>query len=836
MLKSDSVITPKDKEKYSAIASVVGDLYPLPIKLVGAEILASGTIKGRFFDTSRRVLEFTLEPQTGRFKYKLVNTLRGSPRERTDARSSKDKCKKGVPCGEGCIARNKSCTLKLNARQQQQIKARLGDEFEGNTIRELQQKAREAGVYKANHQTKTELQNTLRTLKLHPNSQEQIRRTLEKRRNQRKAITKTVPKGLSQLWGKAQHISKVAKREPDTAGLLIAAAITGVSGQAMNAAKQRYKNGLDESALVAYQRSQTLPVDRTNKANIIFAIGGFSGIGSNGQRIKELLEEPGDRTKGEAWFGKHNHIVPFNHAESDIPTPSASKRDANGKYNPLYLGAVAKGSFGNYLTNLARGKNEAATELAANLYAYGTKYKGKNLNVISHGTGVIDEATEILSRMRDPKGKNTSGRDIADRLSIVRLGTPFFGFADDKDWKKRNHRTISSRNDPFSILPKRAAQWISSVRGHEVDDYLKDGEVRDRIREAFGYYASSITGSKDRDRRNKVRRQAIGEGLKAFSPAAGAIWNQLGKVQDMAKENPVAASLTAGAILAGTGQATYGNYVKSRSRNLKKTAAEAKDLSREISVNNVPNSNVTFVVGGAGNSGQSIIEGLPDDIKGNYNEEKGNFTGGKTYLVNAEDYGVNSPQVPDNLAPGSARYYAHATQAYGKELARGVTGAARNKPFNPESIRLAAVIYKQGEAQFSRDRSNYSLNILAAGDGGLKAREAMELLAEMQPKGAAIARHVNLATFGTPSFGVVDPGVKESSFMGQGDLFSKLPHRQGGKTSVVPGVSDHSVGSYLKSNLIQEALRRDFYQKTKPKPRSKPKSSSKPKPKPANKN
>jgi hypothetical protein len=87
-----------------------------------------------------------------------------------------------------------------------------------------------------------------------------------------------------------------------------------------------------------------------------------------------------------------------------------------------------------------------------------------------------------------PKGRQgLDGRKMLDRMNIVRLGTPSFGLANDSFWGRVNHRTITSSQDPFLRSTQKAQQWISTVKGHEIDDYLKDGEVRDRLREAFGY-------------------------------------------------------------------------------------------------------------------------------------------------------------------------------------------------------------------------------------------------------------------------------------------------------------------------------------------------------------
>ena len=405
--------------------------------------------------------------------------------ERFDARRTRKKQQfectpgKSIPCKGVCIPKARVCRdeVKLTPTQKRQVQTiieRASDKYEGRTIRDLQQEARERGVYRSNHLNKQQLTNVLKQLDQDPNAQENLRKTLEKRRKTREFATKAAPLELQKTWKAIQTVSKAYKQNPDQAGLIIAAGLMGVSAGIANRIRDRHRDGLQESADLALSRAKNVPINRTNKPDLIFAVGGFGSTGSKGEKMRDLLEAPLDNTKGEQWFGKNHHIIPFNSAEFDITTNS-SKRNADGKYNPAYLGEVSAKGFGKFLTNFRRSRNDAAVDLAARLYAYGQRYPNKRLDILAHGVGgnVTDEAVEILSKMKRTTRKGQSGSQLLERLNIARLGSPFFGMMNGKQWKKVNHRTITSNNDPFSILPKRAAKWIGSVTGGEVEDYLK---------------------------------------------------------------------------------------------------------------------------------------------------------------------------------------------------------------------------------------------------------------------------------------------------------------------------------------------------------------------------
>jgi hypothetical protein len=527
----------------------------------------------------------------------------------------------------------------------------------------------------------------------------------------------------------------------------------------------------------------------------MFTVGGFGGIGSTGQRMKDLLGA-GDGSAGDKWFSKANEIIPFNHKEFDIPTPSVSKLNSDGKYNPAYLGYVAKQGFGKFLENFKRGRSEAAVDLAASLYAHASKYPKAAINVLGHGVGgnVVREATEILNRMRSPDGKSPAGPSILQRMNIVNLGTPFFGFTNDKFWNNIRNRTITSNQDPFSILPKKAAQWISSVTGHEVDDYLKTNEVRERLREAFGYYSTSLVGGAREEKQRKETFGAIEEALNTagFGPAA-KLWGALGRVVDLSKENPAAASIIGGSILLGTSKLTYSHMQSQYQKNLGTGAKEAQQIAANYNTPNIQKPSAMFVVGGSGAPSASLIEQLQQGADSDPNRK---WLLQKNALVGVDPAGLPQMNKGSLSAGGPASLGALAQTVYGSTLGRVLKTGKNN-----DAIALAAQLHAYGTKDHKppgkTPARKLNINVLAGSNGGQVAREAVDILKRMEG-GADVAKRVQLVTLGTPHFGLASDQMREVNLMGDGDPFEKLPfQRGGGMTQRVNGVGSHDPASYL---------------------------------------
>lgn len=824
-------------------------------------VVVDGTISGLMLGKDGKLLSFKFNPDKNIATYQFADNLKNdSDSDESIREDGKDgpTCKKGLRCKGSCMNRNYVCRNGANKiaspKEIATIKTTAlkvegkdpSDDLENKSIRELQKIASEKGVYRANHQSKKELINNIRVLKSDPENQERLRKTLEKRRQRRKAIEKALPKDVSDVWKGLQKLSGKRSSQSGVGTALVAAAfVTGFTKSKIEQMKQNYQNNLGESAQRAYEQAQKIPLQDVKKPNITFTVGGFAGTGSRGDRLKELLEAPQDNTKGEKWFKDANHIIPVQSNEFDITTPSASKKDANGNYNPMYLGSVAKQGFGKFISTFQKGHNEASVDLAAQLYAYGSKHGTKGMNVLTHqlGGNISAEAIDILNKMKPPSGqKGVNGSDIAKRLNLVNLGTPYFGMSDGKAWKDGTikHRTITSSGDPFSILPKRAAQWISSVRGAEPDDYLKNPDVRERVREAFNYYSSSLSGRRAAEAQAQKRNKLIGEAIGVVSPPAGKLWDQMSKLQEKAKESPTAAAILGGAVLATTGIASYKVARSKYQQGLSTSAPKAEAMvDAELKKIKHRNANVTIVVGGAGSPSQDIIDSLPESIKGK--PSKTGTTGSQTHFVQYDDETALSvkPATPKDLLVSG--YGGMLTKNIGK---MGVPGVTPGNMEDSEAIALAAQIYAHGKRQYEKHGNNGVVNVLAAGTGGNTSRAALEIVAKMgdrdnKRRGAAIARRVNFVSLGTPSFGLTneDPGTErnpkfvaqEVNLRGTGDPIAKITAGRSGMATAVE-VDGSDAKSYLSSPVVQERLAREFRYgqrerppaKRKPKPKSPP--------------
>ena len=788
------------------------------------KISAGGVIKGLFWGRDRAAYQFDLDINKSTLNYKKLvgDKIRHDAVGRRRTKKQFD-CQKGTPCKGGCIPKNHTCRDKvgINSREKAILNELVEDRYSRQTIRDLQAEARTRGVYRYNHKTKGELIDTLKILDQNPKAQENLRKTLEKRRAIRTTVIKGAPSDLAKTWKSIETVSKAYKQNPDMAGLIIAAGLMGVASGIGARVKGHYKTGLTESADLAYQRSLNTSIDRVNKDNITFAVGGFGSTGSKGERITEYLSAPLNNTKGEKWFGKKNHFVNFNHTDFDIPAPGASKKNGDGSYNPIYLGSVSKRGFGKFLNNFKRQRNEASVELASKLYAYSNRYPNKPLNVLAHGVGgnVVDEATEILARMRRSDRRGRSGQEMADGLNIVRLGTPYFGMTDDARWKKKvNHRTVTSTGDPFSILPKKAAQFVNSVKGAEVEDYLGNLEVREKIRETFGYYSSSLNGQKNADLKRAKFRSEVGDALKMVNPGVAAIYSQINKISDRARENPTAAAITGTLVVTGLTVAGYKSAEKKYQDELGNAATLAMAEVQNTQVKNYPNKNLTFVVGGTGQPHQEIVDNLPSEIKGTGSR----LTGGKTKVIIPD--GITASSLPPGIVPGSKAYYAYLSlNGFGAQIKRGILNQLPGRAkLDPEAIRLAAQLYAYGNRKTKGKQKFDRLNVIAAGDGAVKARTAMEILARMgkenngKIKGKAIAQNkVRLASLGSNGAGFTNQKPSkyipdEIGFSGTKDFFSNIPHKPS-TLKVTPEGVEHGIKNYLKNELVIRTLIEKFY-------------------------
>lgn len=815
-------------------------------------------LRGRFLGRGGKLCSFTVDLERNSLSFKLIRNPSRRRRDSLPWREDAAKCKVGLRCKGTCISKQKTCLNDLNLGdraigQIQDIAAAAAGKtpppsetkpgkYEGKTIRELQKIARDRGVYRSNHYRKAELATILEQMDRDPRRAKEISRRGQQTAKRRRgtilsvstAIAEFAPRGVYGTYNKLRRALRQMKAgNLEAAAILTTSSLLAAKAIASRQIRERYKKGLEESAKLALERADKIPVDRVGKPNILFAVGGL--VGSTGEAIKDALEAPQDRSKGERWFSRANHILPFNNPDYRA-TPDFNKK-VGGIHTPAHIASTLQQGAKRYLDNLRyAGRNPAAVDLAARMYAYGAKYPSKAMNILAHreGGNIADEAVEILSRMKGSKRQGGAGKAMLDRLNLVRMGSNYFGMANDRNWSngKISHRTLTGKRDPFGFLPKRAADVLSSVRGGEIPDYLGNRTARDRIREAFGFYKSSRAGGERARKRGTETRAAVGEAIKLVSPGAAKVWKQADKLVDMAYDNPTGAKLTAGALVAAGSYGAYRKAVSNYQKDLPNAAADAVDLVRNGSEPPYKTANnITMVVGGEGASSEELIDELPDEIK-----KQNGRTGQYTRLVDGADYGLGgtpSAESRRNLKesavaeqsegatdeevkaassklPDSAYSAMLAVKAYGRGLQKNLgtlipSPTGKRKHYSQDAVKLAAEMYKLGRQKAVKGKSNYQLTVIAARDGGQTARAAMEILAQMPSvetatadgrtvsvSGKKVAAQVKLATLGTPAFGATNESrgrgkyvPDEENFQGDRDPTRFLPRR--GKQTNAPG-------------------------------------------------
>ena len=751
--------------------------------------------------------------------------------QRNDKISKPKNCKVGLSCKGACISKTDTCRIDVpEALNKQEVSdlndavndvqkakfvgvAPVSDELDNKNIRELKDEARKRGVYRYSYMNQSQLRESIRLQKANPDRQKIVREGLNRAESSKKALKSLLPQPVAGAWKDIEKISKFFGDNRPAAGILAASVLLGIPSSVMMSARDRYKEGLPESALMAYQRAQTTPVDPTSKPQLTFAVGGFSNLGSSGDKLAEYLKTPLDTSKREQWFNKTQEVIPFNNPEFNVPPTNIEQKDKNGNYNPLYLGYVAKESFGKYLSNVVGGRNEAAVDLASKLYAYGAKYRDKPLNVVSHGSGgnVIDEAAEILSRIKPPKGLD--GGEVLKRLNIARLGGASFGLTggttqDDKNWANINNRTITSKNDPFSILPKRFSQFVSSVKGHEIGDYLSDGGVRDKIRETFGFFSSSVAGSKSSDKAKKEVLKEAGDLLAFVDPSLGKTWNLVSAIGDKYKDNPAAARLNLIATLAKSSIpvaiAARVNYVN----NIQKSALEAQGIvANGATTSPAPTKPQVIVAVG---DGETPSNTLAKSISTNSSKVKDQPD---------RDMYAQSDVIPfdRSLPPPTKGRLMGVIDTMAKSY-EAVMNKSLKAGRDPEAVRLAAELYAIGNSTYGGNTAEHpAIAIVGLKQGGETAKRALDILETMQKAGSQgnvsgsyIAKQIHLVTLGTPELGF--GGDKADSrkpnadilktpktdLWSDGDLWGRTPFK--GKNPDSFGGSNGSSVDYLSVN------------------------------------
>jgi len=740
-------------------------------------------------------------------------------------RRAKPKCVNSVPCGDTCIEIGDVCHVgegnpfntPVIARKMKELATEASegkpDAFTAMTIRELKEEARLAGIYRYGELDSNKLRQTLRQVNTDPSTQTRLRKTLNRKNQRESAIRKVLPKDPGKAYKEFKRISKLAGINPELAAISAAALLIGISRNQFDSARDRYKNSLPNSAKVAMDRARSVDTVSTAKKNLLFAVGGFEQAGGSAKDISSMLKPQGSGVE-EKWFRKANEIVEVTHSSMSGMRPIGKK---NGI---LYTGQIFSGGLSRSLTQLVRGQNDAAIDLASRFYANGVRNPGKGLNVVTHGAGAVNvrAAGEILRRM-NPGGKGgPRGSEIFSRLNVVNLGGPSFGFTNDKAWDMVPFRTLTSGKDLSSILPKKFPEWIDSVKGGTVKDYLQNSEVRERLRESFGFYGSSLGAIGKKKARSQQIISDLTEAANLVHPAAGRALNTTLSIVDKFRDRPATAAALSTIAISGTTAFAYGQAKKKYKANLADGARQARDYA----ISHPPNtkavrSQVVIAVGGGDTTGKE----LRDQIAKNPSlsrDEASQFKSGHFVEVNPNQ---GAQKTPEGVQPGTFAWAAHNVKnAYGATL-----GKLNNLGKRPEAVELAGQMYAQATKEYVNENKTTGrkelvrlpVNVVAYGDGGLVAREALDILANIKgsaglPSGKELlegkAPQLRVVTIGTPSFGLSPGDQPETNVMATSDIWAKTPLTLGrGKTATVSGVDNPSSEGYTASPNVGAVIR-----------------------------
>jgi hypothetical protein len=280
------------------------------------------------------------------------------------------------------------------------------------------------------------------------------------------------------------------------------AVLLGASAIGYAKYREKYREGLDNSAEVAMRRAKGMAnsvPDIGGKKNIIFTVDSSLSKGDKGRGnglAAELVQDPE--------FAAKYHITSIKQNAHETPKnlDGLNKRDR--------LIAEAMTPIKQALMNARNGQSDAAVELASQVLAYNDKYGqqvevsydkvwkyneyvyvpkekitdgGIQINLLGHGDGgmVAHEAMEIIKKV-------PGTGDLHKSINVIGLNTPNTGLTDIVGRVK----TIASRNSPLSLLPMKGKITMDAPDGDGGRAMIRKKEVRQFIDGHFGGNPAAI--------------------------------------------------------------------------------------------------------------------------------------------------------------------------------------------------------------------------------------------------------------------------------------------------------------------------------------------------------
>ncbi|PHJ64921.1 hypothetical protein VF04_03795 [Nostoc linckia z7] len=324
----DSVIDSNiSQEIQKQFAILLSRSYGKPIIKVGSiKISTNNTVTGLAQDNSGKLLSFTFKDD--KLTYQVAKNLtKLDTADYREDKSVKKKCRKGMSCGDTCIAANDTCRLQVNQiatpteitrLRQSIVKFKLAQnqnivpatpipdtseqipiksKYIVNpqtgvpyTIRELRKQASEKRIYNYGSMTIKELQGALQLYDQKPESRDRIVRGISKRKGfSTRAIaaaglsgrgtplersTKRSLKNTADVWRKLEALAKFANTSPVSwSAAAVGAFLIGRTIKGYEQAKQTYREGFNESARMAEEQASKLnlqhPLERDGEPSLL---------------------------------------------------------------------------------------------------------------------------------------------------------------------------------------------------------------------------------------------------------------------------------------------------------------------------------------------------------------------------------------------------------------------------------------------------------------------------------------------------------------------------------------------------------------------------------------
>ena len=350
------------------------------------------------------------------------------------------------------------------------------------SIRDLRNEVRSRDISNYSYMTQDQLRTAIRVHDTDPQQRENIRKSLQKQKDYdtlKKVKSSEIGRAigvispsLGRQFNLLSAIGRKFKNNPTEAIILALPAIAGTTKIVMGLLQKQRISNLKEAAGAAVNAAEDYRKDigeETKSDSVNFYVGGY-GRGSK-DLYNKVANSPLATDQDASWLKKAENI-PINRQGEDIPVAHNAPQALGNNIATGYNVAVNN--------TMRRGKAKESIELAAKLYAHGTKWRTDkdgirsmpSIQVLAAEDGgvVARDAIEILNQMTKDPSTSVTGKQIAERVKLVTLGTPYFGESK-ADLPEVN---LIGDGDPWSSLPfnKGAqSQRVSGVGGSSQGSY-----------------------------------------------------------------------------------------------------------------------------------------------------------------------------------------------------------------------------------------------------------------------------------------------------------------------------------------------------------------------------